>query len=406
MVMDTLNLRLPMLAICLFGSGVAWASGPAPQLTAGSVYMFRDIRGINDVGLIAGDVLQYGANVIGGSADVTVSATAADGFFDPAAHCAPLAVNPNFCANATAYDAGRLDPWTLHFRRNGATTSVLGPSMQGVAATPFPTSVTLSGSGLTPTISWQLPAGVQADGFRINIYDKDHKRENGVADIISSNSLSLGATSFTLPAGLTLSGHYAIGFQVIETRGHIAFSGNNAEIFSRSNSTFDFTPQADGAHDVALPTIDAGGVYHFDIDGVGADHVSYIDPVVATGFHYETGGAGPNFRSVLLPNVGDGRYTLSFSDASGGHLVELDHDQQYFFGADGVSAFSINGIEASAGVQPGDGTGFVTGLSFVAAGRFTGTMTPITSAVPEPASWMMTLLGVTMVARLRRRRAA
>ncbi|MGA2871684.1 MAG: hypothetical protein ABSF34_21300, partial [Verrucomicrobiota bacterium] len=39
------------------------------------------------------------------------------------------------------------------------------------------------------------------------------------------------------------------------------------------------------------------------------------------------------------------------------------------------------------------GTDFVTDLTFVGNGQFTGTMTPITANVPELSTWGLTMLG-------------
>ena len=61
--------------------------------------------------------------------------------------------------------------------------------------------------------------------------------------------------------------------------------------------------------------------------------------------------------------------------------------------AGGVNSFRVLGIETSAGLDPFDPTAFVTGLSFVAMGAFTGTMTPITQFVPAPATWLLLAAG-------------
>ena len=50
----------------------------------------------------------------------------------------------------------------------------------------------------------------------------------------------------------------------------------------------------------------------------------------------------------------------------------------------GVSEFEITGIDPAAGLSPTDVTAFVTGLTFVADGSFTGTMQPIAAAVAVP----------------------
>jgi hypothetical protein len=62
---------------------------------------------------------------------------------------------------------------------------------------------------------------------------------------------------------------------------------------------------------------------------------------------------------------------------------------EYFFtthGAPlGVDTFTVTGIDPNLGLDPSDTTAFVTGVSFVGDGTFTGTQTPITSvSVPGP----------------------
>jgi hypothetical protein len=64
-----------------------------------------------------------------------------------------------------------------------------------------------------------------------------------------------------------------------------------------------------------------------------------------------------------------------------------------FLPAGGVSDFAVTGIDPAADLDPANTSAFVTGLTFVANGSFTGTMTPLTvniAAAAEPAS--LTLL--------------
>jgi hypothetical protein len=62
--------------------------------------------------------------------------------------------------------------------------------------------------------------------------------------------------------------------------------------------------------------------------------------------------------------------------------------------ASGVSEFEITGLDPNAGVSPTDITAFVTGLTFMTDGNFTGTMQAIAvNAVPEPSTWALMLLG-------------
>jgi hypothetical protein len=407
-----------VLATALFGAALAPAfavtsvPATAPRIVPGSVDMFRDDRGANHVGLTGGDRFQYGAEIVGGSTGVSISGTAATGFHSGTTACVALAVDADFCSQSSACKSSRLQPWQLDFSNAAGTTTVVARSLVGVPLVPFPTSVTLSGHGTTPTISWQVPGGVVPDGFRIQVFDKNQRLSNGQADIIYSANVSASATTFTLPASLHLSatGSYAINFQLIETRGDAPFGAGstNAAIFSRSNSFFDFSPLTGNVPtDVALPTIDSTGVYHFEVGGVGPDHATCIDPVVATGYQYAIGATGPDFQSVLLPDVGDGDYALTYIDGSGTHTVDVLHDQQYFFGNGGVAAFTVTGIETSAGLDPTNGTAFVTGLTFAGDGDFIGTMTPITAevaaAVPEPAPIALFLAGLGAFGVVRRR---
>jgi hypothetical protein len=65
------------------------------------------------------------------------------------------------------------------------------------------------------------------------------------------------------------------------------------------------------------------------------------------------------------------------------------------------------GIDPADGLDPADTTAFITGLTFVGDGSFTGTQTPITeevAAAPEPGSIALlasSLLGLLLFWRRR-----
>jgi hypothetical protein len=256
------------------------------------------------------------------------------------------------------------------------------------------------------------PAGLPStpNAFRINIFDRSSAPgANGVDNIIFSTIISPTATSFTIPASfqststspfqsLIPGDKYSINFQVIDTRDGTSNPNNsNADILSRSNSFFDFTPQLAGTQptNIQLPQVDGQtGVYHFSFSIPVDNSVIFIDPPVAIGYIYDIGAGDPNFASVILPNVGDGIFDLSFLSQE----FTVDAGQQFFFPAGGVSEFTVTGIEVSAGLDPANTAAFVTGLTFAGGGEFTGTMTPITedvTAVPEPAS--LTLLATSLL---------
>ena len=147
------------------------------------------------------------------------------------------------------------------------------------------------------------------------------------------------------------------------------------------------------------------GVFSFSIDVV-ADQPVFIDPLVAVGYTYATGAGDPLFKSVSLPlGIGDGRYTLSV----GGQTLDVGGNQIVDFTAlgfaGGVAGFTVTGIETSAMLDPTDASAFVTRLTFMTSGRFTGTQTALTvdvTAVPEPgtvALWLLGLAGLAVAAR-------
>ena len=295
-------------------------------------------------------MLQYGASVLGGSLGTTLGASyPPTGFTDPQGQCGPLAVNPNFCANATAFAINRTaQPWSLRFQRpNEAPVLVAGPSLAGTeVAVPFAVNVTISGAGLTPTISWTVPNNFAADAVRINIFNRGVTLANGQADNTHSVQVNPNAGSYTIPAVLSsgqvlnFGGDYVFNVQLIDTRGDPAVflaTGNNAHILRRSSSFFNFTPlQGSGPPNVFLPTV-VNGVYNFAITNVGPTSVTFIDPFVAVGYDYAIGAGNPAFASVLPPTgIGDNMFDLflwngaAFLDSG----IDLLGGVQYFFGAD------------------------------------------------------------------------
>jgi PEP-CTERM motif len=73
----------------------------------------------------------------------------------------------------------------------------------------------------------------------------------------------------------------------------------------------------------------------------------------------------------------------------------LAPDTIFDFQTGGISEFEVLGIAPSLGLDPENPTAFITNLTFEGPGQFPGTMTPITTSVPEPSTWALMLLGFT-----------
>lgn len=164
---------------------------------------------------------------------------------------------------------------------------------------------------------------------------------------------------------------------------------------------------------IATPALDpvnqsVAGVYTFST-AVVVDVPIFIDPLVAVGYDYKIGAGDPFFKSVSLPvGIGDNRYLITVGDQS----FEVGGNQIFDFTAHGfvtgVDAFQVSGIEPSAMLDPADATAFVTRLTFVGSGNFTGSQTALTfdyvAGVPEPGAAMLMLAGIAGLAGFTRRR--
>lgn len=135
----------------------------------------------------------------------------------------------------------------------------------------------------------------------------------------------------------------------------------------------------------------------------------YIDPEIAVAYEYSV--EGPNsFRSLILPDIGDGLFDLYLFDGSD-YIFEatLSALEEYFFGTTGIDRFLVTGIEASAMLELDDPLAFATGLTFFSAtsslespvvvmtalAEVPGNLlTGPRTAVTEPASLLLLLLGL------------
>lgn len=130
----------------------------------------------------------------------------------------------------------------------------------------------------------------------------------------------------------------------------------------------------------------------------------YIDPAYATGFEY-LAGDGPLFASVIAPSgiFPSNIYELWLWNGSSYAFDQAITGGVEFVFGDAVDRFQLRGIPRSAGIDPVEHGGFVTGLTFASAGQFNGFQNAIVG-VPEPANWAMLIAGFGLVGAVQRRR--
>ena len=379
-----------LVALSIFygaGSFLVTSNVIAGPIAVTDAYSFRDNRSANNAFGGPGDRLTFGAQSVvpDGYGGTTGSAT--QGSVTRTLTFLPFSTSPHQFANSVPYDSNLTGQWNLTFTNGGDTTNVRTPSVDAAPQLPFASNVAISGSGLTPTFSWTVPGGFTLDGVRLQIWDLENRLPDGTADVVHSVNFQGNPGSYTVPAtfssGKSLQeGHlYSFEISFAQTRG--VPLGSNATLLSRSRSFFDFVPlPASAPPNVFLPTVSTGPnqmpVYSFHATVVEGQTI-FIDPAVAVGYDYAIGSGNPNFASVTLPTgIGDNSFDLYLFDGTNWVFkTHLTGGNTYTFDPGGVDRFRILGIEPSAGLDPQNPTAFITGLTFVSSGEFTGTMTPL-----------------------------
>lgn len=173
------------------------------------------------------------------------------------------------------------------------------------------------------------------------------------------------------------------GYELLDAPG--AVLGTFGEAINNAGQIAGNWQGADGAlhgfiaTPAAMPTgTTSGGAYVFGVDVVPNVPI-FIDPPVAVGYDYAIGKHDPRVASVQFPiGIGDNFYLLKVA----GQKFVVAGGEWFDFRAHGfprgVTDFRVGCIDTSASLDPANAQAFPTGLTFVAAGRFTGTQKPRT----------------------------
>jgi hypothetical protein len=304
------------------------------------------------------------------------------------------------------YSPNLVGAWNLSVSHPGYTTGNFTTNdTTGTPFIPVANSVYYDSLSPTATIHWTFPTVNVPTGMRFTVNFAVLNASGQLIDFYgglpgSQRSMDLG----NLPPNSNTAGNpptipLEAGHKyVILVDGSLDGNGGalGYDQYSESISYNAFTPTTASpafAGPIYTPNVvsGAGGgtTYQFSMS-VAAGTTYNIDPEMAHGFIYETGAGDPNFATVELPNIGNlGDYAL-YLWRNGKWVFDANvaPDSLFNFGPGGVSEFEVLGI--NPGLDPSNGNEFVTQVSFVGGGTFTGTMTAV---VPEPSTWVLLVLG-------------
>ena len=305
------------------------------------------------------------------------------------------------------FDINYTSPWKIIAENGSNKTEVTTHSIQGVETIPFVRNIRVTGGGTTPTVKWDAPDNSENKSLIVVLHDSQGK------EFWISDRYAASATEIAIADGLMKEGeNYTIRVHVAQRE------ATSEKDVSASNTFVAYTPfEMDGEEEIFLPSVgvdtnpddNLGAPAYFDVDVTEGSPI-FVDPFVSVGYDYRIGEEDPWFESVMLPVMGDNEYQLylfSTHDNMWNFKTDLRGGELYTFENSGIDYFRILGIETNLGIDPEDFTAFVTQLTFVDSGTFTGSMTPITAwvdPIPEPGTILLLGFGLIGIAGVSRRK--
>ena len=331
-------------------------------------------HGINDAGLAAGGT----SGEASGDRGLTLNGSTYTFFQKPGW----LNTNVRFITNSglvTGYaDDGSTG--TVGFIYNPATDTYVDITVPGSTLTiaqGMNAAGQLVGSAHVPGIGTEGFLRQPGGAMTLFKLDGNQTRARGINDLgVMTGNLNGTLGIFHAWVGTSL------GYELIDVPG--AAGGTVGQAINNAGQVSGFyfdaasNPHGFIASPAVLPTgTTSGGAYTFGVDVVPNVPI-FIDPDVAVGYDYAIGRKDPLFASVRLPiGVGDSMYLLKVEGRrfplAGGVLFDF---RAHGF-RKGVRSFRVACIEPSANLDPANPLAFVTEVTFMDAGRFTGTQKPL-----------------------------
>lgn len=231
-------MRRFMVAALACATVAFWlAPGEALALVISNPFNLRSNTGTNTVGNVPGDRLIFGALITPSGDPTAATATQGSTVFD--LNFFPSTLFPDQYVRGIPFSGSLTGSWGIEATRGGDSAGpVPTPAILNPELIPLVLNLQITGSGLTPTLTWDLPdlTGLDANRLRVGAYDDTTDDQ-----FFRSMGLSPITTMFTIPSGLLEFGRsyvFSVLLEDLEFTSEFGFFVDNRSI----TFTGPFTP--------------------------------------------------------------------------------------------------------------------------------------------------------------------